>query len=162
MKEIIYKPIGIIHSPFKQAKGTPIQSAAARDIEGIIEIYSKYSRGLLDLEGFSHIILLFHCHLIKNYHLHIKPYLDTVEHGLFATRAPARPNPIGLSIVKLTKVEKAKLFISGIDVIDQTPLLDIKPYVPDFDHREIFKIGWLENKIKKLPETKDDNRFINT
>ena len=162
MKKIIYKPIGIIHSPFKEAKGTPIQPDAAKDIEGIIEVFSDYGNGLLDLTGFSHIIILFHCHLIKGYQLKVKPYMDDIEHGLFATRAPARPNPIGLSVVELIKIEKERLFVKGIDVIDGTPLLDIKPYVPEFDRRETIKIGWLENKIKKLAETKDDNRFINS
>jgi tRNA-Thr(GGU) m(6)t(6)A37 methyltransferase TsaA len=160
MNKIIYKPIGIIHSPFKTPRGTPIQSGAAKDIEGYIEIYSEFSKGLLHLKGFSHIILLFHCHLIKDYNLKVKPYLDNHEHGVFATRAPARPNPIGLSIVKLIKIDQEKLFIKGVDIIDGTPLLDIKPYVPEFDRREMVKIGWLENKIKKLPVTKDDNRFM--
>jgi tRNA-Thr(GGU) m(6)t(6)A37 methyltransferase TsaA len=160
MEKIIYKPIGIIHSPFKEAKGTPIQAGAAKDIEGVIEVFSDYSNGLLDLAGFSHIIILFHCHLIKGYQLKVKPYMDDIEHGLFATRAPARPNPIGLSIVELIKIERESVWVKGIDVIDGTPLLDIKPYVPEFDHREIIKIGWLENKIKKLSETRDDNRFI--
>jgi tRNA-Thr(GGU) m(6)t(6)A37 methyltransferase TsaA len=161
MKEIIYKPIGVIHSPFKEAKGTPIQPSSAKDVEGSVEIYSEYRKGLLDLEGFSHIILLYHCHLVKGWSLNVRPYLDDVERGLFATRAPARPNSIGLSIVNLIKIGGEKLFIKGIDIVDGTPLLDIKPYVPDFDHRERVRIGWLKSKIKKLPEAKDDNRFIN-
>jgi tRNA-Thr(GGU) m(6)t(6)A37 methyltransferase TsaA len=160
MTKIIYTPIGIIHSPFKTPDGTPIQPAAAKNIEGTIEIYSEYQVGLQDLDGFSHIIVLFHCHLIKDYNLKVTPYLDNHEHGVFATRAPVRPNPIGMSIVNLIKIEKEILFIKGVDIIDGTPLLDIKPYVPEFDRREMVKIGWLENKIKKLPGTKDDNRFM--
>ena len=159
-EEIIYKPIGIIHSPFKTAKGTPIQPVAARDVEAVVEIYLKYSNGLLDLEDFSHIIILFHCHLIKEFSLKVKPYMDNHDHGVFATRAPARPNTIGLSIVNLIKIEQERLFIKGVDMIDKTPVLDIKPYVPEFDMREVFKIGWLENKINKLSGTRDDNRFI--
>ena len=160
MQEIIYKPIGIIHSPFKEAKGTPIQPGAAKAIEGTIEVYPEYRKALLDLEGFSHIIILFHCHLVNGYRLQVIPYMDNMERGIFATRAPIRPNPIGLSIVNLIKIHNGKLSVRGIDIIDGTPLLDIKPYVPEFDRREVIKIGWLENKINKLSETTDDNRFI--
>jgi tRNA-Thr(GGU) m(6)t(6)A37 methyltransferase TsaA len=161
MKEIIYKPIGIIHSPFKNPKGTPIQPTAAKDIEGIIEIYPEYMEGLQDLDEFSHIILLYHCHFSDKMLLKVKPYMDDIQHGVFATRAPSRPNSIGLSIVSLIKIEKNLLYIKEIDIVDGTPLLDIKPYVQEFDYRENSKNGWLEKNIKKLPKAKDDGRFIN-
>jgi len=160
MKEIIYKPIGIIHSPFKNPKGTPIQPIAAKDIEGVIEVYPEYTEGLLDLDGFSHIIVLFHCHLSNKMFLKVKPYMDDIEHGVFATRAPARPNSIGLSIVSLIKIDKNLLYIKDIDIVDGTPLLDIKPYVERFDYTENSKKGWLEKNIKKLLKAKDDGRFI--
>ena len=126
--KITYSPIGIMHSPFKEPKGTPIQPNAAKDIEGMVEIFPEYQRGLKDINGFSHIVLIYHFHLSKNYSLEVKPYMDDNLHGLFATRAPARPNPIGLSVVRLIKVEKNKLYIKDIDVVDGTPLLDLKPF----------------------------------
>ena len=160
MNEIKFKPIGIIHSPFKSPNGTPIQPIAAKDVEGIIEIFPEFIEGLQDLEGFSHIILLFHCHLSNKFSLKVKPYMDDIKHGVFATRAPSRPNSIGLSIVNLIKIKKEKLYIKGLDIVDGTPLLDIKPYVPRFDHREVIKIGWLEKNINKLSKAKDDGRFL--
>ena len=159
LSKIEYKPIGIIHTSFKENKGTPIQ-AASDNGEGIVDVFAEYAKGLKDLEGFSHIILLYHFHLSGNFSLQVKPYLDDQIHGLFATRAPARPNPVGISTVKLNKIEGSKLYIQNLDIVDGTPLLDIKPYVPEFDERKIYKIGWLEKHVHKLPETKDDNRFI--
>ena len=160
MEKINYKPIGIIHSSFKEPQGTPIQPSAGRDIEGTVEVYPEYVNGLNDLEGFSHIILIYHFHLSKKYSLEVKPFMDTKLHGVFATRAPARPNPIGISIVRLDRVEKNKLYIRDVDIVDGTPLLDIKPYVSEFDKSEMVKKGWLDKNINKLPETKDDGRFI--
>ena len=158
---IKYKVIGIIHTPFKTPKGTPIQPKGAQGAEGIVEVFPEYTQGLKDLEGFSHIILIYHFHLVRQTKLLVKPYMDNCEHGIFATRAPPRPNPIGLSVVRLIKVEGNKLYVKNIDVVDGTPLLDIKPYVPEFDTPlEEVKIGWLKTKIHKLPQTKDDGRFI--
>lgn len=159
MSNITFKPIGIIHTPFKSPEGTPIQSAAGKDVEGTIEIFPEFADGLKDLDGFSHIILLFHFHLSKGCNLLSKPFMDDEKHGVFAIRSPARPNPIGLSIVRLVKVEGTKLTIRDLDIIDGTPLLDIKPYVPKFDHRDITKIGWLEKNVEKLHQTTDDGRF---
>jgi tRNA-Thr(GGU) m(6)t(6)A37 methyltransferase TsaA len=159
MSEIRYKTIGIIHSPFKEPRGTPIQPAAARDIEGSVEIFPEYAEGLSDIEGFSHIILIYHFHLSMGFSLKVKPYLDDQLHGIFATRAPARPNPIGISIVRLVRVEGKKLYIRDVDIVDGTPLLDIKPYVPEFDMQKAVKIGWLEKNTNKLYEAKDDGRF---
>lgn len=156
---INYKPIGIIHSPFPEPKGTPIQPTAARDVDGIIEIYPEYVEGLKDVEGFSHLILLYHFHLVKEYALLVKPFLDNERHGIFATRAPARPNSIGFSIVRLSRVDGHKLHIRDVDIVDGTPLLDIKPYIPEFDVREVVQSGWFAKNVHKLSTAKDDGRF---
>ena len=160
MKDITYKPIGIIHSPFKKPQGTPIQSSAGKDIKGTIEIFPDYVDGLKDLEGFSHIILLFHFHLVKKTILQGKPFMDDEKHGIFAIRGPSRPNTIGLSIVRLTGVKDNILYIKDLDIVDGTPLLDVNPYITQFDQREKIKIGWLEKNIDKLSKTIDDGRFI--
>ena len=158
--EITYKPIGIIRSPFNEPSGTPIQSVAAQNIEGTVEVYPDYMEGLEDLEGFSHIILTYHFHLIKKFSLKVKPFLDSPLHGVFATRAPARPNPIGISTVRLIRIEKGKLYVQGMDIVDGTPLLDIKPYVPEFDQREAEKKGWMEGKLHNLHKATDNGRFV--
>jgi tRNA-Thr(GGU) m(6)t(6)A37 methyltransferase TsaA len=142
----IVKPIGIIHTPFRRKEDTPIQPSRS-NARGEIEIFKEYEEGLEDIEGFSHIILIFQFHKSEGYSLKVKPYLDENLRGLFATRAPRRPNQIGLSVVKLLKRKGNILFIEGIDVLDETPLLDIKPYVPDFNPEENVTIGWLEGKI---------------
>ena len=154
------KPIGVIHTPFKEARGVPIQASVAKDVEGVVEVYPEYVDGLKDLDGFSHIILIYYFHLIKEYSLVVKPYLDTDLRGLFSTRAPSRPNPIGLSVVRLMEVKGNILHVRDVDIVDETPLLDIKPYIPEFDVRENVRIGWLEKRIHKLPQSKDDGRFI--
>ena len=156
---IAYVPIGVIHSKFKEPKGVPIQSAAAKGIEGTVEVFPEYVEGLEDLEGFSHIILIYHFHLSRHSTLKVKPYMDDRMHGVFATRAPARPNPIGISVVRLVGIERNVLYIQDVDIVDGTPLLDIKPYVPEFDVRKVDKIGWLEKNVNKLPVSKDDGRF---
>jgi tRNA-Thr(GGU) m(6)t(6)A37 methyltransferase TsaA len=159
MNKIEFHPIGIIHSPFKEQKGTPIQPKRGKGVSGRIELYPEYKEGLDDLDGFSHIILIYHLHLSKNCSLKVIPYLDDVQRGLFATRAPRRPNPIGLSVVQLDKIEGATLHISDLDIIDGTPLLDIKPYVPDFDENESIKIGWLTGKSRQAKKKNADDRF---
>jgi tRNA-Thr(GGU) m(6)t(6)A37 methyltransferase TsaA len=159
MTEIKYKPIGVIHSPFKEPKGTPIQPAGAKGINGTVEIFPEYAEGLKDIEGFSHIILLYHFHLAKESTLIAKPYMANETHGVFAMRGPSRPNPIGISVVCLVKVEGNVLHIQDVDIVDGTPLLDIKPYVPEFDIREVERIGWLEKSVHKLSKSKDNGRF---
>ena len=159
MVQFNYRPIGVIHSPFKDLDGTPIQPIGGMGIQAEVEIFPDYVEGLRDLDGFSHIILLYHCHLSQAYKLTVKPFLDDVQRGLFATRAPARPNPIGMSLVRLTRIENATLFVEDIDIIDQTPLLDIKPFVPDFDVRKAQKTGWLEKKAQNAEKISDDGRF---
>lgn len=159
LNPVIYKPIGIIRSIYKEPKGTPIQPVASPDSEGIIEIFEDYTDGLQDIEGFSHLILIFHMHLVKGSKLKVIPFLDTHEHGVFATRSPGRPNPIGFSVVKLGKVDGNRLFVKGIDIIDGTPLLDIKPFVTAFDIHKSEKAGWFEKIDHKIVTAKDDGRF---
>lgn len=159
MNEIIYKPIGIIHSPFKTVENVPVQHTGAKGETGTIEIFPEYAEGLKDLEGFSHIILLCHLHKVSHYKLRVIPFLDTVELGVFATRAPVRPNPIGLTVVKLIKVEGTIITIENIDMIDKTPLLDIKPCLPMIDDLQEIKLGWLTGKIEKFSTKKSDSRF---
>lgn len=159
MNEFRYKPIGVIHSPFKEPKGTPIQPSGAKGVDGKVEVFPQYAEGLKDLEGFSHVILVYHFHLSKKPSLIAKPYVDTETHGVFATRSPSRPNPIGISVVRLVGVEGNMLHVRDIDAVDGTPLLDIKPYVPAFDAKKAEKIGWLEKKVGKIPASRDDGRF---
>jgi tRNA (adenine37-N6)-methyltransferase len=160
LKEICYKPIGIIHSPFKELEGMPIQPVGAAGVEGSIELRLEYVAGLKDITGFSHIFLIYDLHLSKPGSLLVRPFLDTEAHGIFATRSPSRPNRIGISVVKLKKIEGNNLFIEDVDVLDGTPLLDIKPYVPEFDDRAGARTGWLENKSQKARDLKSDRRFI--
>ena len=127
--------------------------------ESTVEVFPEYSEGLKDVESFSHIILVYHFHLAGKSSLKVKPYLDNEVRGVFSTRAPSRPNPIGMSVVRLVKIEETLLQILDVDIVDGTPLLDIKPYVPAFDVRETAKIGWLEKNIHKLSMSKDDGRF---
>jgi tRNA-Thr(GGU) m(6)t(6)A37 methyltransferase TsaA len=159
MNEIKYKSIGVIHSPFKEPKGTPIQPAGAKGTNGTVEVFPEYAEGLKDIEGFSHIILLYHFHLSKGSTLLAKPYMDNETRGVFAMRGPSRPNPIGISIVCLVRVEGNILHIKDVDIIDRTPLLDVKPYIPEFDIREVQRIGWLEKNVHKLSTSKDNGRF---
>ena len=159
MDTIRYRPIGIIHTPYKTPQGTPIQPPASKGAEADIKVFEKYAEGLADLGGFSHIYLIYHFHLSRKFSLKVKPFLDDESHGLFATRAPSRPNAIGLSIVELIGKEKNTLRVKNIDVLDGTPLLDIKPYVPGFDICKVHKIGWMEKKIKNLDAAEDDGRF---
>lgn len=162
MKKIEYEPIGIIRSPFKELEGMPIQPVGAKGIKGEVHVKNKFREGLDDLERFSHIILIYHFHLSHGYSLKVIPYLDNKERGLFSTRAPKRPNPIGLSVVQLEKIVGNIIYISNIDVLDGTPLLDIKPYIPQIETEEQERIylGWLEDKHQKIREMKSDKRFI--
>jgi tRNA (adenine37-N6)-methyltransferase len=153
-----YEPIGVIRSPFTDLSGMPIQPSQAIGVPGRIELVSELQGGLKDLEGFSHLILLYHFHKSSGYKLEVVPFLDTVARGVFSTRAPKRPNPIGLSIVRLITIEEATLSIEDVDVLDGTPLLDIKPYVPAFDHRPGARSGWLETTAQH--NVRSDDRFI--
>jgi tRNA-Thr(GGU) m(6)t(6)A37 methyltransferase TsaA len=157
---INFTPIGTIHTPFTRLEGMPIQPSGAKAVKGEIILAPQYEEGLRDLDGFSHIILLYHFHRSEGYRLTVKPFLDTVNRGLFSTRAPRRPNPIGLSIVRLLRIDGPTLFVQGIDVLDGTPLLDIKPWVPAFDGRENARAGWLDEKQKDSRSLKSDRRFV--
>ncbi len=159
MKEVIYKPIGVIRTPFKDLKEMPIQPIGAKGIQGTIEIEPEYVDGIKDLEGFSHIFVIYHFHFSQGYSLIIKPFMDDDLHGVFATRAPKRPNPIGISVVRLVRVEGVILHIKDVDMVDGTPLLDIKPYVPEFDALKAERIGWLFKKVTKVHKAKSDERF---
>ena len=159
MDEINYRPIGIIRSPFKEPEGTPIQPKGARGVAGIVEVFPEYVEGLKDIDGFSHIILLYHFHLSKGASLRVKPFMDDCERGIFAIRGPSRPNPIGLSVVRLIGVEAGVLHVKDVDIVDGTPLLDIKPYVPEFDTRKVERIGWLADNVHKVSRSRDDGRF---
>ncbi len=149
--EFVMKPIGTIRTPFTETKGMPIQPAFSRAI-GRVEVLSEYVEGLQDLESFSHVILIYVLHRSEGYLLRVKPFLDDVEHGLFATRYPCRPNPIGLSTVRLLARRGAVLEVEGIDVLNGTPLLDIKPYVPDFDAKTEARAGWYDSRPARKEE----------
>lgn len=157
--KIELKPIGVIHSPFKELEGMPIQPAGARGVQGTVEVFADYRAGLKDLDGFSHIVLLYLFHQSHGFSLHVVPYMDTETHGVFATRAPRRPNPIGISVVQLNMIQDCMLQIQNIDILDGTPLLDIKPYVPEFDAQVNVRTGWLENARKTVRYRKSDDRF---
>jgi tRNA-Thr(GGU) m(6)t(6)A37 methyltransferase TsaA len=159
-QEIIYKPIGIIMTPFQDPSGMPIQPSAAEGVKGSVIIYPEFEPGLADLDGFSHLVLLYHFHRAGKTHLKVKPFLDEEKRGVFATRAPRRPNGIGLSVVELLEIKGNLLEIQNVDILDGTPLLDIKPYVPNFDQVDEVRIGWLENARGKIRGKKSDDRFL--
>ncbi|MDZ7833830.1 MAG: tRNA (N6-threonylcarbamoyladenosine(37)-N6)-methyltransferase TrmO [Desulfobacterales bacterium] len=156
---IQFEPIGVIHSPFKELEGMPIQPKGAAGVKGTVEVYEPYRQGLDDLDGFSHIYLIYHFHLSQGYKLHIIPFMDDVERGLFSTRAPKRPNSIGFSIVALDSVADGILHIRNVDVLDGTPLLDIKPFAPQFDAQENVRTGWLEKAGRSVSGKRSDDRF---
>jgi len=159
MNSIVFEEIGRIHTPFKELQGMPIQPRSAKGIEGKVVLYPQYQDGLKDIEGFSHIILIYHLHKSENYNLLVVPFLDNEKRGVFATRAPRRPNQIGLSVVELVNVKYYVINIRNIDVLDQTPLIDIKPYVPEFDNTDLIKIGWLEKARLEMKDKMSDDRF---
>ncbi len=156
---IEYSPIGTIHSPFAQPTDMPIQPTGALGVQGTIEVLEAFREGLKDLDGFSHLILLYHFHQSSGFNLQPVPFLDREPRGLFATRAPKRPNSIGLSVVRLDKIEGGLLSITNVDILDGTPLLDIKPYVPAFDTPNDVRTGWFENVASAVSNHRSDNRF---
>jgi len=156
---LLFRPIGIIHTPFKELQNMPIQPSGAAGIRGTVDLYPEFAEGLKDLDGFSHLILLYRFHESRGYRLTVTPFLDSEPRGVFATRAPKRPNPIGLSIVNLLQIRGCSLEIENVDILDGTPLLDIKPYVPEFDHQENCRIGWLEQVRGTAKARKSDDRF---
>lgn len=158
--EIKINPIGIIHTPFKEIGEMPIQPLAASGIQGKIEMRPEFTEGLTDLDGFSHITLLYYFHKVKGFELKVKPFMDTEKHGIFATRSPKRPNSIGMSTVKLLKIEENILYIEMVDILDGTPLIDIKPFFSKFDNRTDTKSGWLDNQHDlNIENLRSDERF---
>lgn len=155
---ITLQPIGRIHSPFSSTIGMPIQTVAAAQIPGHVEVFETFAPGLRDIEQFEYLILLTYLHEASE-KLEVVPFMDTQSHGVFATRSPARPNRLGLSIVRLLRVEGHALHFSGNDMLDGTPVLDIKPYVPALDVRQTEKIGWFQQGLQRLPETLSDDRM---
>jgi tRNA-Thr(GGU) m(6)t(6)A37 methyltransferase TsaA len=157
--QITFEPIGIIHSPFQDLAGMPIQPSAAEGLEGSVILEPQFIEGLKDLEGFSHLILLYHFHHAGPTELLVKPFLDDKKRGVFATRAPRRPNSIGLSVVRLLEIRQNVISIANVDILDGTPLLDIKPYVPYFDKPDTERVGWLEKHKGKIRGKQSDDRF---
>jgi tRNA (adenine37-N6)-methyltransferase len=154
--KISFKAIGKILTPFNTLEGMPIQSVAAKNVEGTIQLDPLYTQGIKDLDGFSHLILIYYFHKVHEYTLQVVPFLDDEPHGIFATRFPKRPNPIGFSVVRLKSIEENNIHILDVDVLNETPLLDIKPYVPMFDAIETSKIGWFEKRIQNVHKVKAD------
>lgn len=157
--EIEYHSIGVIHTPFTSLDQMPIQPAGEASAAGFVEIFPDYIEGLKDLDGFSHLILLYHLHKVSASKLIVTPFLDSEPRGVFSTRAPVRPNPIGISVVRLTSVSGNNLHFADLDVLDGTPLLDIKPYIPDFDAPGDVRLGWLEDAKGNVKSMKSDDRF---
>jgi len=159
-KAIKFSQIGIIHTPFINLSSMPIQPAGAKGVKGTIELRTDLTEALDDLAGFSHIYLVYYFHKANGYRCKVKPFLDDQERGLFATRAPNRPNAIGLSVVRLNSIEKNILYIENIDVLDETPLLDIKPFIGQIEPLHNVKIGWLETRFEKFRSQQSDDRFV--
>jgi tRNA-Thr(GGU) m(6)t(6)A37 methyltransferase TsaA len=157
--EIIFKPIGMIRTPFNSLEDMPIQPTSDISGSGIVEVFPEFVDGLKDLEGFSHIYLLYHFHKARQPNLIVSPFLDKEPRGIFATRAPSRPNSIGLSLVELVRVEKNLVYVERVDALNETPLLDIKPYVPEFEHIHNVRTGWLEQVKAQIRTEKSDTRF---
>lgn len=157
--KIEFSSIGIIHSSFTTIEGMPLQPNSEHAKPGTIEIFPEFSNGLKDVSGFSHLILLYNFHQSKNFRLQVQPFLDSELRGVFATRAPARPNQIGLSVVEIEKIEGNIIYLKNLDMLDGTPLLDIKPFIPEFDAPVCSKKGWLESMLSQHSNTKTDNRF---
>jgi len=162
MKKIEFRPIGIIHSEFKEPKEMPIQPIGGKNIKATVEIFPEFAAGLQDLGGFSHIVLIYQFHLSESFKLRVFPFMENEFHGVFATRAPHRPNQIGISIVRLEKIENNILTIANVDIVDGTPLLDLKPFVKEFDCFDLdenYRVGWLQNRVKNTANHRADERF---
>ncbi len=156
-ESVTVAPIGLIHTPFKHAEGTPIQGVAAKGAEGVVEVLPDLIEGLRDLEDFDRLWLIYQFDRASKVRLVVRPYLDTTERGVFATRSPVRPNHIGISVVRLLHIEQNRLYVADVDMLDGTPLLDIKPYVPAFDSFDQSRAGWLNGKSGS--EVLADDRF---
>lgn len=159
LEDVLLRPIGVVRCRFAELAGMPIQTAAAPEERARLEVLPAYADGLKDIEGFEYLLLVTHLHRVREERLQVVPFLDDQAHGVFATRAPARPNRLGLSIVRLESVEGRVLHFSGNDMLDGTPVLDIKPYVPRFDARETERVGWFAEQLARLAHTRADDRM---
>jgi tRNA (adenine37-N6)-methyltransferase len=159
MRPVKFNPIGIIHTPFLSHEDMPIQGTGGKGIKATIEIFPEFTAGLKDLDGFSHIILIYYMHLVEKSSLIVKPFLDDEKRGIFATRSPVRPNPIGMTAVRLIEIKDNRLIVEDIDMIDQSPLLDIKPCIPMIDDLQGVRLGWLTGKAEQFSQKKSDDRF---
>jgi tRNA-Thr(GGU) m(6)t(6)A37 methyltransferase TsaA len=160
MKSVELTIIGTIRTRHTSIENMPIQSAAADEAKGMIELFTEYVPGLQDLAGFSHIILIYHFHEQNGFSLKVKPFMDDREHGVFATRSPKHPAAVGISIVRLLKIDGNKIYFDGADMLDETPLIDIKPFFSNFDNRIDAVSGWLDSKDEKqMKEVRSDDRF---
>jgi len=156
---VAYRPIGVVRTPHRELEGMPLQTVAAEGVPGVAEIEEEFAGGLADVGGFSHLLLLTHLHAAPPWAPLVMPFLDDRPRGVFATRSPRRPNPIGLSIVRLDRIEGRRVHVLDVDLLDATPLLDLKPYVPPFDDRAGARIGWFAGRIDRLGTTRSDDRF---
>jgi tRNA-Thr(GGU) m(6)t(6)A37 methyltransferase TsaA len=157
--EVNYRPIGVVRSPFAEIEGMPIQPSRAQGAEGLLEIDADFRAGLQDLDGFSHVLVICHLHRVTGAELTVVPFLDTERRGIFATRAPKRPNPISLSLLRIKSVNKSSVQVLDLDLLDGTPILDIKPYVPEFDARADARTGWYAQATRKDQQVLSDKRF---
>jgi tRNA-Thr(GGU) m(6)t(6)A37 methyltransferase TsaA len=157
--DILYRPIGVIHTHFEEPAGMPIQPTFADGASGEVELFTDFVPGLADLDGFSHLHLIYHFHRSSGFELGVVPYLDHAERGLFSTRSPRRPNPIGLSVVRLLGIEGARLRVADVDIVNGTPLLDIKPFNPNIDHRRDCRVGWMAGRVEPNTPGVSDDRF---
>ena len=157
--DVIYRSIGTVRSPFTQSAGMPIQPSRAQGAEGHLELEPEFWPGLKDLDGFSHLLLASHLHRTGAAQLQVVPFLDTQARGIFATRAPARPNPIAISLLRILGIEPGRVRVADLDLLDGTPILDIKPYVPEFDARLDVRIGWYADAARKDQQVVADGRF---
>lgn len=160
MEPVVFSPIGIVHSPHRELSGMPVQPPSAVEFIGEIEILPEFTEGLLDIEGFSRLMIFYHLHKSTGPLLSAKPFLDTVPHGVFASRIPRRPNALGFSIVRLLSRKENILQIRDVDILDGTPVLDIKPYVPAFDSYPNEQSGWFTGKLDSISEKRSDERFV--
>lgn len=156
----MFTPIGTIHSPFDQLENMPIQPKGARDIAGRLVVQPEYAAGLKDLDGFSHLYLIYEFHMAQRTELSVTPFMDTVKRGVFATRSPLRPNHLGLSVVELVSIENNVVNIRGVDVLDGTPLYDIKPYIAAFDEVQDSTSGWMQANHDEVAQKRSDRRFL--
>jgi len=157
---ISYAPVAHMRTPFTDVRGMPIQPVGAHGVAGSIEVLPEFAEGLADIEGFSHLLVIYHLHECKGFTLRVKPFLDNDEHGVFATRSPRRPNPIGISVLRLTGITGNRLHVENVDMLDGTPVLDIKPYVPTFDVWDADRTGWFATVADNAVQCRADDRFV--